>query len=61
MVNIRIDQQMLTEELYRLRGLVSAEERDQALDRIDTIINLVANAPTDEVKSNFPKTKVRRW
>ena len=59
MVLIRIDRDMLVEELYTLRGLIPIEE-DAARLKLDQMVTMVANAPIDEQKAQFPRSRASR-
>ncbi len=64
MVFIRLDQQMLLSELYELRAkitdiVVDADETQEARLKIDQIISLVGNAPSDDNGSGFPRISIR--
>jgi hypothetical protein len=56
---IRIDKEMLIEDILAIRALVPVEN-DDARDRIDKLISLISNLPNDEKKSQFPKSSIRR-
>lgn len=56
---IRIDKEMLIEDILAIRALVPVEN-DDARDRIDKLISLISNLPNDEKKSQFPKSNIRR-
>jgi hypothetical protein len=56
---IRIERQMLLEDILAIRALVPVEN-DDARDRIDKLISLINNLPNDEKQSQFPKPKIRR-
>jgi hypothetical protein len=56
---IRIDKNMLIDEILAIRATVSFENED-AKDRIDKLISLISNIPLDEKKSQFPRASVRR-
>jgi hypothetical protein len=56
---IRIDRDMLIEDILAIRAIVSFDNLD-AKDRIDKLISLISNLPIDEKKSQFPRTNIRR-
>lgn len=59
MVIVRIDRDMLIEDILAIRALVPVEN-DAARDRIDKLIALVSSLPSDENKAQFPRASVRR-
>lgn len=59
MVLIRIDRDMVIEELYTLRGLIPVEE-EAARRKLDEIVNFIANAVIDDRQAQFPRTSIRR-
>lgn len=59
MVIVRIDRDMLIEDVLAIRALVPVEN-DAARDRIDKLIALISSLPSDENKSQFPRASVRR-
>ena len=56
---IRIDRQMLLEEILIVRASLSFENED-AKERIDKLISLINNLPLDQNQAQFPKAKIRR-
>jgi len=59
MTFIRINREMLIEDVLAIRALIPVEQ-DDARDRIDKLISLISNIPIDEKKSQFPKPSIRR-
>lgn len=59
-VKIILDQQMLIQELYNLRSLLSPENED-ANKKIMDIVQIVTYAPQETSKSNYPRMKSHRW
>ena len=59
MIFIRIDREMLLEDLYKLRSLIAVED-DEARKTLSEIIGIVTSAQTDEKKSQFPRINGRR-
>lgn len=60
MVNIKIDREMLIQELYELRSVIPHEDSEDAKKKLMEIVMLVQNAPVDESKANFPRIIARR-
>lgn len=56
---IRIDREMLVEDILAIRALVPVEN-DDARERIDKLINFLSTIPNDEKQSQFPKPRMRR-
>lgn len=56
---IRIDKNMLIDEILAIRATVSFDN-EEAKDRIDKLISLISNVPLDEKKSQFPRTSIKR-
>ncbi len=56
---IRIDRNMLIEDILAIRASVSFEN-EEARDRIDKLISLISNLPNDDKKAQFPKSNIRR-
>jgi len=56
---IRLDREMLIEDLMAIRASVPVEN-DSARDRIDNLISLISKLPNDEKQAQFPKASVRR-
>jgi hypothetical protein len=56
---IRIDIEMIIEDILAIRALVPVEN-DDARERIDKLINLLSTLPNDEKQSQFPKPNMRR-
>lgn len=59
MVNVRIDREMIIEELYALRALIPVEAYE-AKAKVSELVSLVQNAPNDEKKSNYPRISTHR-
>jgi hypothetical protein len=59
MVGIRIDRDMLTEDLLALRALIPVDN-EEARKKLREIMDVVAAAPTDEKKAQFPRINSRR-
>lgn len=65
MIMIRLDRDMLLTELYDIRAritelTVDPDETRPARARIDSLINLVANAVQDEHQAALPRISARR-
>ncbi len=56
---IRVDREMLVEDILAIRALVPVEN-DDARERIDKLINFLSTLPNDEKQSQFPKPRMRR-
>lgn len=56
---IRIDREMLVEDVLTIRALIPVEN-DDAREKIDKLINFLSTLPNDEKQSQFPKPKMRR-
>jgi hypothetical protein len=56
---IRVDREMLVEDILAIRALVPVEN-DDARERIDKLINFLSTIPNDEKQSQFPKPRMRR-
>jgi hypothetical protein len=56
---IRVDREMLVEDILAIRALVPVENND-ARERIDKLINFLSTLPNDEKQSQFPKPRMRR-
>jgi len=56
---IRIDREMIIEDIMAIRALVPVEN-DEARERIDKLINLLSTLPNDEKQAQFPKPSMRR-
>lgn len=56
---IRIDREMLIEDIMAIRASVLIEN-EEARERIDKLISLISNLPNDEKQAQFPKARVRR-
>ena len=59
MVQIKLDRDMLVEELYSLRALIPTEI-NEANTKLMDIILLVQNAPVDTNQASYPKINGRR-
>lgn len=59
MTFVRINREMLVEDIMSIRASVPVE-CEEARDRIDKLISLISNLPNDEKQSQFPKAKIRR-
>lgn len=58
MTNVKIDRDMLVDELYNLRKYIPVDN-DDALRYIARIVDLVLKAPAIESKSQYPRISVR--
>jgi hypothetical protein len=56
---IRIDREMIIEDIMAIRALVPVEN-DDAREKIDKLINLLSTLPNDEKQAQFPKPSMRR-
>jgi len=54
--NIKIDQQMLIDELYNLRKYISVDN-DDAQKQLMKIVDLVLKAPLVDSTARFPRTR----
>ena len=59
MIFVRIDREMILEDMYKLRSMISVEN-DEARKKLSEIIGLITSAPTDEKKNQFPRINGRR-
>ena len=56
---------MILLELYSIRSSITEaslndDEVKKGKDKIDSLINLISNAPISESNSNFPRPRLRR-
>ena len=60
MVLVKIDRDMLIEELYRLRASLPEESSEETRRQLDSLVNLIQNAPVSENKANYPRIRIGR-
>ena len=56
MINIKLDRDMLIQELYKVLSFLDTENI-QAKQQLMYIIDLASHAPTDEEKRNYARIK----
>lgn len=59
MVIIKIDRDMLLDDLYVLRSHIPVEN-EEARVKLKEIIDIVSHAPVDDNKSTLPRINARR-
>jgi hypothetical protein len=60
MTLIKIDRDMLVDELYQLRALIPLVEGDDAKQKLMEIVQLVQQAPVSETAAAYPRPRMRR-
>lgn len=63
MTLIKIDRELLLEELYALRATLTTEEDalDRAKQKLMEIVSLIQNAPVETSKARYPGMRVGRF
>jgi len=61
-VRIKIDKNMILDELYKVRALmpIATQEWEETTKAIDSVIQLVQNAPLDTTGAQYPGINARR-
>lgn len=60
---IKINREMLIDELYEIMGLVprGEEESEEARRKLVQLVNIVNNAPLAESQAQYPKPSLRKY